>query len=215
MLVRRFSLVVASVLICSGATTVASVSQVTTPVTGAWNIVTREDGELQLELRWSDSTQWRRPIAMADLRGFPPGALESSRPIKTTFRMEREPGDFSFDGSVVNGRASGQFDFQPKHTFASILRGLGLVLPDEVRDHDLKNLAFGDMSAASVQEFRQLGLTSLSFNDLVDLAIRQVQPDYVRSLQRAGYTDLTVRKIEDLKMSGLQFVRRSRLTRFH
>lgn len=186
----------------------ATSSPATTPLLGRWTLARQQDGKLQLELQWSDGTQWRRSLMLDDLDGLTANTLASLGETQAGFRMDREPGRFDFSGRVGRWRGDGEFEFAPRRDAVAAFRSEGVRIDRDVRDHDLKNLAFGDMSARSVREFRELGLDVRSLDDLVELAIRQVRPDYVRSLQAAGYRDLTTHQVADLKHRGVRVERR-------
>ena len=179
-----------------------------TPLEGRWLLTNTRDGRLRLELQWSDHTQWRREVSLRDLTGMPANALTSTSSLPVSLQIAREPGDFTLTGHVSASGGNGTFRFIPHHAFDAALRSLIINAPTAVRDHDLKNMAFGDVSSASIREFAALGLDSLSYENIVDLAVHQVHPDFVRSLIADGNHHLTVEQIIDYKMSGPRLVRR-------
>jgi hypothetical protein len=156
-----------------------------------------------LELDWTDNTQWRRDIAASDLSGVTDSDLDAPAARAVSFRIDEDAGDFVFEGTMTNGRGSGRFQFTPHTAFFSTLRSMGITGTEEVSVHQLKNLAFGGMSARAVRELRQLGVPLKSLGDLTDLAVRQVTPGYVRQLQSEGLTGLNVENLEDLRLRGV------------
>jgi hypothetical protein len=158
-----------------------------TPTTGRWVLASVAGETFSLELFWNDGTNWPvRTIAFSDLHGAAPRDIAAPTPTPVAFRVERDAGDFEFEGQFFRGRGSGSFRYRPERRFVDTLRALGVAELGAVSDHDLKNLAYGDISAASVREFRTLGLPPLRKSDLLELAVRHVTPEYVGALQSLG-----------------------------
>ena len=175
-----------------------------TPTTGRWVLGATRRGGLQLELQWDDDTQWRRAIGMGELRGLSADALHGGSASPVGFRIEQDAGRLEFDGSVQGGAGSGRFRFVVNRDFVATLRALGIRDLDTVSDHDLKNLAWGGLSAAAIREIQALGYGSLSREDVLHLAIFLVTPDYARALRAAGVADVSdLSKVVDLRHAGL------------
>jgi hypothetical protein len=147
-------------------------------------------GTLQLDIEWANVNQWRRVIRADDLTELEPNGGR--------FRLVQDAGVFTFNG----GAGSGEFTFAPNKSFLSTLRSLGIRDADRIGIHQLKNLAFGFMSADSVRGLIAEGLAPLTLHDVVDLAVYQITPAFVRQVKTAGYTDLTVRRLVDIKMGA-------------
>jgi hypothetical protein len=160
-----------------------------TPTTGRWVLGAARGGGLQLELQWDDDTQWRRAIGVSELRGLPAETFFASSASPASFRIEQDAGRLEFDGSTRAGAGSGRFRFVVDRAFVGTLRSLGIRELDDVGDHDLKNLAWGGVSASVIREFQALGYADLSREDVLRLAIFQVTPAYARALRAAGVTD--------------------------
>ena len=185
----------------------------TTPTRGRWVLTPGPGAWLQIEFQWSDDTQWRRYIGREPLLGSAVGALDAATATPVALRLVRGAGTFELDGDVRGPRGGGTLRFVPDRRFVDTLRALGVEDVGEPSDHDLKNLAWGDLSAPEVRELRALGVAPLSMRDLIDLAIRQVTPAYVRSLREAGAADVRApRDVIDLRMAGVtaEFVREAR-----
>jgi hypothetical protein len=151
-----------------------------TPTAGRWTLAFVRADTFALELYWDDGTEWRRAIGFAELHGAAPRDIAASDPTPVTFRVERDAGDFEFEGSFYLGRGAGQFRYRPERRFADTLRALGVAELGAVRDHDLKSFAFGDISAEAIRELRALGVWPLRKRDLVSLAVRVVTPESAR-----------------------------------
>jgi|GEM_PF-920692 len=177
----------------------------TTPTTGRWIISRARGGSAYLELLWDDDTQWRRGMELAELSGVSAGEVGASTPVSGSFRIEQDAGTFELEGAFQDGRGDGFLRFRPHRQFASTLRALGISgVGGGLTDHQLKNLAWGGMSAASVRGLRELGFTSLSLREVIDLAIRNVTPDYVRAMRALGVTGTeTVDGVIELRFQGV------------
>jgi beta-lactamase regulating signal transducer with metallopeptidase domain len=169
-----------------------------TVVTGRWTIAARPDGWLQLDIDWANVNQWRRFVRPPDLPGL--GANDLDGVADARFRIDQDAGVFEFNGTFARGRGDGRFVFRPNQGFPATLRALGVRDAERVGIHQLKNLAFGFISAASVREFIEAGLQPLTLNELLDLAVRQVSPAYLREMKAAGIQGAeSVRGIVELK----------------
>lgn len=184
-------------------TEIVSPANGSTPLTGRWLVSGAGRAAVRLELQWTDGTQWRRDIALADLRGMAASRLSGPTPAAVDFSIEQDAGRFEFDGTAASGQGSGQFRFVPDRGFAAVLRSLGVRDVGAVSDHQLKNLAFGGMSAKAIRELAALGFTELALGDVTDLAVRIVAPEYVRALQAAQVSGIGVREVTDLRLHGV------------
>ena len=159
---------------------------------------------LRLELQWSDDTQWRRAIEPSELSGLADRDRTSPASVPVAFRMAQDAGTFEFEGTFRAGRGAGSFRFRPDRDFAATLRSLGVDSARDVSDHQLKNLAFGGISAAAVREVQALGFAPLTLSQLLDLAVFHVTPDYVRAMRAAGVRETkTVDQVVDLRFHDL------------
>ena len=175
-----------------------------TPLEGRWTVHRTQEGYADLELFWTDHTNWRRWFATSVLRGLPGGATTPGAEAPVAFRIEQDAGQFEFEGTLGDGRGTGTFRFRPDRAFVATLRAAGVQDVGEVTDHQLKNLAYGLISAAALREFAALGLAPLTLDDAIGLGIRQITPAYVRALQALEVDDArTVAGVVDLRMGGV------------
>ena len=174
-----------------------------TVVNGRWTIAARSDGWLQLDIEWANINQWRRFVRPSDLTGLSAGDVQAGTP-KAAFRIEQDAGVFDFTGTFERGRGAGQFTFAPNQGFPATLRSLGIREAEQVGVHQLKNLAFGFISASAVREFLGAGLTPMTLEQLTNLAVWQVSPAYVRELQASGIRGVdSVEGVSELKFHNV------------
>lgn len=176
-----------------------------TPTAGRWTLASASRDTFTLELLWDDGTNWpTRAVAFAELRGAAPRDIAASEVTPVQFRVERDAGDFEFDGAFYRGRGTGTFRYRPDRRFVDTLRALGVSALGDVTDHELKNLAYGDVDATAVREFQALGFASLTKRDLLDLAVRQVTPEYAGALRELGVPEAsTVAGVVELRFLGV------------
>ena len=175
-----------------------------TPLEGRWVITPARSPDVALELQWSDDTQWRRSIPVSELRGVGAEQLAASTSAPVAFRIEQDAGRFELQGSLRDQRGTGEFRFVPNREFVPVLRSLGIHDVGDVSDHQLKNLAFGGISAAAVRGFRELGFSSLTLDELLGLAVRIVSPEYVRAMRDAGVAETeTVEQVVELRFHNV------------
>lgn len=170
---------------------------------GRWNASDKGEEGLHIFLQWG-STSLGQTFARSELHGL--STRETTTPTTTpvSFRIEREAGTFTLQGTFKDGNGSGQFTFQPNSRFAQTLASLGIRGADRVTDDDLMLLTIGSASTPVVREFTGAGLGSLSVREVVDLFIHGITPEYVRSVQSlrmegtnsvAGVVELRIHRI--------------------
>lgn len=163
----------------------AIAASATAPPEGTWFAAEKDAARVQLSLSWK-SSMWGETVARSELRGLSDAAISAAGSTPVTFRIEREPGVFHFQGTFGEGRGAGDFSFQPNRGFAEALGSLGIAGAERATDHHLMTLAFSGASLAAMRELGALGLGRLDLEDAIKLSVHRVTPDYVRSLRAAG-----------------------------
>lgn len=160
-----------------------------TTLDGTWTVKPAANGALRLDIDWSDVNEWNRNIEAFELR-----------PTPTGFTYHADAGDFSFTGEISNRSGQGRFVFAPNRDFIARLAELGIREP--ISTHDLKNLGFYGMNAATIRELRGLGVGPIAKDELMSLAIFSVTPDFVRQVIGAGERDLSPENLVGIRMTG-------------
>jgi hypothetical protein len=149
---------------------------------------------VDFEVFWSDGTNWRQALDATALRAGAGPALV----------IAQDAGTFDLDGAVRDGRGTGALRFRPARGFGAVLSSLGVRGADAPTDHQLKNLAWGGVSAAAIRDYLALGYGPLTLRDAQDLAIFHVTPGYARAMRALGIAGTeTVRGIVDLRHQGV------------
>lgn len=158
-----------------------------TPLTGRWVVHATRDGWVDLELFWSDDTNWRRRYRASSLR-VGAGSLA----------LEQDAGTFEMTGALQGGRGSGALRFTPHRDFVRTLRTLGIRGTVTVTDHNLKNLAWGEISAAPLRELQEIGYRSLTLEEIQSLGIFGVTSRFARTANAGAATPMPVDELIDL-----------------
>ena len=175
-----------------------------TPLTGHWSIHRTDGPRAELELFWTDRTNWRHWTALSRLRGLSVDEIVSPGSEAVSFRIMEDAGTFVFDGAVGGGRGGGEFRFGPDRGFVEVLASLGVLDEGDASDHQLKNLAYGGIGAREIREFRDLGVGLSSLEEVLGLAVHHVSPEYVRAMRSLGVPDATgISEIVTLRMFGV------------
>lgn len=154
-------------------------------VEGTWTAKDLQGEGMQLRLL-RDASMWGNLLPRSELRGLTDAQIASGTSAPVSFRIERAAGVFQMDGVFHEGSGAGRFRFLPERGFTRTLASLGIAGAEQSTDVDLMLLANGNVSAATVREFTELGLGPLTMQDLVALGTIHVTPAYVRSLRSAG-----------------------------
>lgn len=168
-----------------------------TPLEGKWVIRNRSERSVDMDLLWTDGTNWRRWYPITALEGLAKGDLGGYDWKSVAFRFGGDAGSFAFEGSVRGGRGRGWFRFTPRHEFVGTLRTLGITMPEQVQDHDLKNLAWGGVGAEDVRAYQAYGFGRLTLDELEGFAVFQVPGRYVSELSARGIRGLSAQDVVD------------------
>ena len=167
-------------------------------------------------------------IPIDSVEGLSVEALTSgSRPVD--FRIRRDPGTLSFEGSVANGRGSGRFTYTPdprfsdelvrrgmqppssRQLFTLAIHGASLALLDELSrlgyavpaTDELVRASLSSADATYAREMAELGYRAGTLDSLVSLSNHSVHPQYVRELARLGYRELPATTLVRMRNHGL------------
>ena len=173
------------------------------PSAGTWRInnwlpgddvqlsMTRRDGDS----RWVMSTGF--PIA--ELKGLTREQLRAMHG-NVAFKLERDAGTFTFEGTTTLGVGSGSFRFEPNPAFTGKLVALGYPTPD---DEAVLGMAIRDVSVDYAEEAKKLGLKDLEIADLFSFRDRGMTLETIRDVVSIGFPDLTARDVTTLSDHGV------------
>ena len=119
------------------------------------------------------------------------------------FRLERDAGTFTFEGTFRAGRGSGDFRFVPDSRYPERVRALGVPLDAGQRNvsRRLYDLALFDVSLDFIRSMQAVGCDE-PLDRYVEFRIFAVDPAYVRDMESVGFAHLTGSKLVETKIHG-------------
>ena len=152
------------------------------PTEGTWTMELRDDGRMQLALRFGTSS-WGHPVDRAELAGLADAQVNAPVSTPVAFRIDREAGRFDLEGAFREGRGSGHVRFHPDRAFAATLREMGVRDGEAAEDRDLMMMALGGTSRATLRELAGLGVRPETVEEVVELGLFDITPAYVREVR--------------------------------
>ncbi|HEV2150224.1 MAG TPA: hypothetical protein VGR37_22690 [Longimicrobiaceae bacterium] len=165
---------------------------------------------VQLALRYETSRggtgTTSRPVPLRELEGLTAAQLSSSAGTPVRFRLRREAGVFDCEGSLRDGRGSGQCDFAADARFAAGLDRRGIGRPTAAQQF---SLALHDVGLAFVDELASQGYARPDVAELVRAGQHGARLDYLRSMGELGYRVGSLAELVRMKDHGVnaEFVR--------
>src|SRR3712207_4121879 len=106
------------------------------------------------------------PVRVSDLQGLDGAALASDGPAAIQFRMQRDAGLISCEGSGRGGRATGTCSFAPDPAFAAELERRGVGRPSE---REQFTLALHPAGVAELDELQRQGYQRPNVQQLIGM----------------------------------------------
>jgi hypothetical protein len=151
---------------------------------------------------------------IADFAGLTSSQIESGTQVPVQFRLAREAGTISFEGTFKRGDGAGQFSFDPNPSYVATLRSLGVDF--EMRRHrgkseeeSLFSLTLLDVSTSYIRSMLAEGYRE-TLDTFVEMRLFNVTPDFIHQLKDAGYSNVPAKKLVALKIHGIdiEYIRR-------
>ncbi|THD76230.1 MAG: hypothetical protein E7812_16755 [Phenylobacterium sp.] len=189
-------------------------------------------GEAQLTLAYirphgSDVTG--RGVQLSELQGLTRAQLDAPQATAVRFRLARDAGTLTCDGSAEHLHGSGVCQFAPNASFAQLLRarGAGEASPEQMLDMTLDDLNVAMLDELRREHYAQAGVAQLvrvaqhgvslswlqgmdaagyrlgDVDALVRLRDHGVGPRYVADLKASGYRNLTADELIHLRDHGV------------
>jgi beta-lactamase regulating signal transducer with metallopeptidase domain len=150
---------------------------------GTWEIWPDEAGKVHLKLNERADSSYGSTIGIARLEGLPP-ALLSGAGGPAQFRIRRDAGTLTFEGTFHSGIGAGTFVFAPAPTFPAELAKRGMATPTFAEQYVL---ARGDIGFAFLDELAAQHYAQPDLPGLVRAAEHGVNGDFVRDMGGLGY----------------------------
>ncbi len=147
-------------------------------------------------------------MKIADFAGLTPAQISSSTQTQTQFKLTREAGTITFEGTFKRGDGAGQYSFEANPGYINSLRSVGVTfeLPrnreNRTEEQVLFELALIDVSTAYIRTMQSEGYRE-SFTTYKKMRLFNVTPEFIHQLADAGYSNLPAEKLVKLKIHGV------------
>lgn len=149
-------------------------------VEGTWEGERKSDGRLHLSMSFGKHSRTGQTYRIADFEGLGAAQIAAATSTPVTFRLRREAGTITFNGTFDDGEGSGRFTFEPDRSFESRIRSLGVDSDDALSERELFHLALFDVSSQYIADLRAAGVGDLDLDELIGARIHRVSADLIR-----------------------------------
>jgi hypothetical protein len=122
---------------------------------------------------------------------------QGAAPVR--FRLVRDAGTFTCEGTFKNGKGAGNWTFTPDAAFAA-------AVPPAYRNlsqGELLSLALADVGPSYLRELREVGYADLSVEQLAAMRTNAISAEYIRGLKSVGYAGLPPEDLVALRSNGV------------
>jgi hypothetical protein len=181
-------------------------------IQGAWTgVADPEDGQIHIQLTQRAWNMYGEKIRIDDLQGLPPASVRAAQQTAVSFRLVREAGSFTFDGTFREGLGGGQYRFTPSASYAAAIRAMGLDFELQAGRSEtdlLMTATLVDLSTAYIRSMREL-FPDLTFREAKRARAAGVTPEYVEAMRGEGISIDSIRDATRLAVHGIdrQYVR--------
>lgn len=174
-------------------------------ITGSWiaTVSEKHPGRLELTLQTAGSGQSSQGALVSGFTGLSRDQIEAGARTGVRFRLARDAGAFTFDGSFRQGRGSGDFRFVPDSQYPERVRALGVPFDAGPggASRRLYELALFDVSIDFIRSMQAVGCDE-PLNRYLEFRIFAVDAAYVRDMESVGFAHLTGAKLVETKIHG-------------
>ncbi len=122
---------------------------------------------------------------------------QAAAPVR--FRLVRDAGTFTCEGTFKKGKGVGEWTFTPDAAFAAAVSPAYRNLSEG----ELLSLALADVGPSYLRELREVGYADLTVEQLVAMRTNAVSADYIRGLKSVGYAELPTEDLVALRSNGI------------
>lgn len=170
----------------------------------------KEPGRIQLQISQGSRNNLGHRYDLSDLSGLTAAQVDSTVVTPVQFRLVRDAGTLSFEGTFKAGLGAGQLVFTANPSYIGQLKALGVAFEMEERrearrsdEQHLFELAALDVSISFIRSMQSAGYDHESLERYVEMRIFNVTPALVQQFQAAGFQKLPA---EDLIASAIHRV---------
>jgi len=188
---KRFALLIAALFLAATSVTAAEIR-------GAWTASASADedaGRMYLQITRNRSNNGQTMLR-SSFTGLTDSQIHSVTQVPVSFKLVREAGTLTFDGTFRQGSGAGQFVFAPDAGFVNTLRSLDLSTEGSGKqknrdlDEQLLQMAIHDVSSSFIRGMQAEGYRG-SLDDYFSMRIHRVTPELVRELRLLGYDKIS------------------------
>jgi hypothetical protein len=176
-------------------------------VYGDWSAIPREGKSMRFEFLLRDSLIYAAPLTADAFAGLSEGDADAGRKKPVRFRLTRDAGTLTLEGSFHRRVGAGRFRFTPNRRYFDSLRALGVDAANlgaaRRRGRAQLDHALLDATPEHVRELRRLGYADLPVTQIAELATHGASAEFVRALGAEGYSNLSPSELVRLRVAGV------------
>ncbi|MES2522620.1 MAG: hypothetical protein V4617_07990 [Gemmatimonadota bacterium] len=170
---------------------------------GTWS-AERQGTRVALTLFGEGFGIWGRTFDLNALDGPAKTAARPDESTRDTVRLTRQAGDFVLEGTLHQGRSTGQYRFVANQEFAAMLRSATRGADRPLSSERLMAIAFfSDLTLAQAREIAAQELPQHTLPAVVEMIVHNATAEYVREIRALGYERVTPEEIVRLRMHGV------------
>jgi len=172
---------------------------------GTWEASIKDKSPDKIQLSFERKTEHGRnqnssSYSFSELQGL---SREQATNGRVSFRLVRDAGTFEFEGTFVNGRGSGTFNFVPNRGYIDAMRSRGFDFEKMSKDDDhdgsiedrLMTAAMLNVSVALADDLRSANFPNLDVGDLFKAAIFKVDGKFMAEMKATGFPNLGMEEL--------------------
>jgi hypothetical protein len=184
-----------------------------TVLSGDWTASTKDEKPDHIQLSFEMRTEkggrnnHGSSFAYSDLAGL---SRDQAQNGKVSFSLAREAGTIACEGTFVNGKGSGTFQFTPNYGFADAMRtrGFDFAKSSKHGNSDLEMRLFTattlNVTTAFADDLKSANFGPLDVDDLFKAVIFKITPQFMSEMRATGFPDLGMEEL--VKARGIREV---------
>ena len=193
------------VTLCAALALIATASAAASELRGSWTsrIAETVPGKLYFSLETDPGNQHGSQFERSAFVGLTAEQIESRTRVPAQFKLEREAGPITFEGTFRDGHGAGEFTFVANPQFVKRLREAGVPFTSKELDddRDLLTLALFDVSIEFIRSMQAIGYRE-RLDKYIAFRIFDVDPAYVRDMEKVGFDHLSADKLTETRIHG-------------
>jgi hypothetical protein len=163
---------------------------------GSWtaSMYDKHPDQLHLSLNYGTYNQNGMSVKIDALNGLTTEQINAATMTPVQFRIDREAGVATFDGTFRNRHGAGEFSFKGNPSYPAEVAKLGVKFDLKRRRHQdqeeqLFTLALFDVSTAFIRSMQAEGYNE-TLDTYLSMRIFDITPQYIREMRSLGYKNI-------------------------